>query len=359
MLVAARTVLNEAVVTLRSPSGEEVVADDGVFEVPVDGRYLVRVVGGRPYQVAVSSVWVRPVEVDGAAESGELGDGGGAEYWSFEGTAGQIVRVAADPHVFGDTVISVLSPSGREVAAEDDGVFGLPLDGRYRVRVTASGPYQVAVSNVSVRPLEVEGAAGTGEVGDGGTAEYWSFEGAAGQLVRVAAGSGSLDTVVSVLSPGGEEIAANGENVFALPLDGRYLVRVAASGPYQVAVSRVSVRPLEVGGAAEAGEAGDGGRGDYWSFEGTVGQVVRVAVGSDFFDTVVSVLSPGGEVVTRDDDGGFGTDSLLDATLPLDGRYSVRIATRSGVGGPYQVAVSGVSVRALQVDTEPVSGELR
>ena len=86
------------------------------------------------------------------------------------------------------------------------------------------------------------------------------------------------------------------------------------------------------------------GAGGRWFFDGwTAGQEIRVAVGSDAFDTVVELVSPTGAVIDTDDDGGgMGTDSLLEATLPVPGRYQVLVTAYNDTGtGTYTVAVHG------------------
>ena len=83
----------------------------------------------------------------------------------------------------------------------------------------------------------------------------------------------------------------------------------------------------------------DDGTGGQWVFDGTAGQDVSVNVDSVAFDTVVDLVSPTDTVIATDDDGG-GTDSLLETTLPVSGRYRVRVAAYDDVGaGVYTVAV--------------------
>ena len=286
--VAARSEFFAPVVSMRSPTGDAVAWDDGGFvrrgpwldtTLPLDGRYRLRLSARGstgPYQVAVNSVSVRPVEVDGPGEAGEGGDGGGAEYWSFEGTAGQVVRVTmrSEPGYY--RTLRVFSPDGEEVAGHD-GVFGLPFDGRYLVRVAARRSYHLAVRSVSVRPVEVDGGIEWNFIPnpDGSIVfseeevetEYWSFDGTTGQVVLVETMTlTGNDVVVTLLSPHGEEIVGEDDGVFALPFDGRYLVRVAAGGRlYSVAVSGVSVRPLRVDGGFGRGTTSSIQMGA-WSF---------------------------------------------------------------------------------------------
>ena len=78
-----------------------------------------------------------------------------------------------------------------------------------------------------------------------------------------------------------------------------------------------------------------------WSFEAEAGQVVRVTAESAAFDTVLEVRSPAGEVLAENDDcGSFSTDSCLEMTFPVAGRYEFRVTAFLGAGtGFYTVAV--------------------
>ena len=378
----------DTVVRLLSPSGEELGRGSGSLDttLPAAGRYQVRATsvgdGAGPYQVAVRAVPVRAVpvmqlELDAAPAAGEVGEDGAAQHWSFAGAAGQVVRITAGSDAF-DTVVRLLSPSGEELGRNDDGGFGtdsrletiLSADGRYQIQVTAysgTGPYQVAVRAVPVMQLELDAAPAAGEVGEDGAAQHWSFAGAAGQVVRITAGSDAFDTVVRLLSPSGEELGRGSGSLDAtLPAAGRYQVRATSvgdgAGPYQVAVRAVPVRAvpvmqLELDAAPAAGEVSEDGAAQHWSFAGAAGQVVRITAGSDAFDTVVRLLSPSGEELGRNDDGGFGTDSRLETILSADGRYQIQVTAYSGTG-PYQVAVRAVPVMQLELDAAPAAGEV-
>ena len=80
---------------------------------------------------------------------------------------------------------------------------------------------------------------------------------------------------------------------------------------------------------------------DTYQFEGDVGAVVDIALGSDEFDAYLE-LEFGGEVVAVDDDGGEGTNSLIDDfTLPTSGTYLVRVHAYSDAGsGAYTLAAA-------------------
>ena len=103
--------------------------------------------------------------------------------------------------------------------------------------------------------------------------------------------------------------------------------------------------------------------GERWSFDTEAGQLVRVTAESVAFDTKLEVRSSTGELLAENDDCSFDTtDSCLEATLPVAGRYEIRVTAFLGAGtGVYTVAVQQVStvstgtsagsVTALAMDT--------
>ena len=379
----------DTVIGLFSPDGRELAMDDDggpgsnsslETVLPTAGRYLVQVAADDnetgPYEVAVRAVSVGALDID-TAVSGELGDAGDA-FWTFDGSVGQVVRITAVSDSF-STAVRLLSPDGRELTWDNnDGGPGtnsyravvLRTAGRYLVRVSAyggseTGLYEVAVRAAPVGALDIDTAV-SGELGDAGDA-FWTFDGSAGQVVRITAASDSFDTVVGLLSPDGRELArdddggpgSNSSLEAVLPAAGRYLVRVSAydseTGPYEVAVRAAPVGALDID-TAVSGELVDAGDA-FWTFDGSAGQLVRITAASDSFDTVVGLLSPDGRELARDDDGGPGSNSSLEAVLPAAGRYLVRVSAYDSETGPYEVAVRAAPVGALDIDTA-VSGEL-
>ena len=104
----------------------------------------------------------------------------------------------------------------------------------------------------------------------------------------------------------------------------------------------------------------DGPGVEAWSFEGLVGQVMSVTVRSDTFEPSIPLLSPTGEELARDDDGGpndRGYDpARAVAFLPTDGRYLVRVATDGRAsGGACEVQVHAPTVAPLALNT-PAEG---
>ncbi|MGD1909234.1 MAG: tetratricopeptide repeat protein, partial [Leptolyngbyaceae cyanobacterium] len=80
----------------------------------------------------------------------------------------------------------------------------------------------------------------------------------------------------------------------------------------------------------------DGSYFNVHTFEGTTGEYIRINLVSEAFDTYLILVGPDGNVVAENDDGGYGTNSQLVMTLPVDGTYQVLANSYStGDTGPY------------------------
>ena len=387
VVVTAGSDAFDADVELSSREGERLGSDYDsgdallVATLPRDGEYEVTVTsfdGGATgsYYVGVRDAVVASLELN-ARVDGRFGVDDGV--WRFRGEAGRRVVVTTGSDVF-DTLVQLRASDGRRLDGDDDSGPGtdsrlmatLPSDGEYQVwvRPFGGGPrsYYVGVSDVVAAPLEVdvpvEGVLG---VDDGA----WRFRGVAGQSVVVTTDSDAFNTSVELLSPEGEALRrdmvdgpGNDDRMVAtLPSDGEYevLVRsvnVDGGGPYEVAVRNVAVAPLRRDAPVDGLLDVDGGR---WRFRGAAGQRVVVTAGSDAFDTVVELFSPGGDPLAVNDDGGPGTDSLLTATLPEDGEYEVAVGISEYGGldgaGPYRVAWRNAALPGLLQADVRVGGE--
>ncbi|HZG43085.1 MAG TPA: hypothetical protein VEY93_08995, partial [Longimicrobium sp.] len=66
---------------------------------------------------------------------------------------------------------------------------------------------------------------------------------------------------------------------------------------------------------------------DLWSYQGREGEAVKIQMMSDDFDTYVAIgrmVNGTWEEVASMDDGGEGTNTLLEVTLPATGEYVIR-----------------------------------
>ena len=181
----------------------------------------------------------------------------------------------------------------------------------------------------------------------------WRYSGSAGTLVGVSAESESFDTVLRVISPSGEEIAWNDDGgdgtdsrlLMSLPRDGEYVIEVSShsattmGGAYTIAIAEgdgLETQSLEWN-ESTAGRIDPDGV-ELWRFVGKANRLVGVQVQSEDFDTVVRLLSPFGEEIGTDDDGGDDTNSFMVSTLPDDGHYLVEVeAFGASIGGSYDI----------------------
>lgn len=94
--------------------------------------------------------------------------------------------------------------------------------------------------------------------------------------------------------------------------------------------------------------------GDYWSFDGQAGDEVMIMLnGIGGLDPVLELMDSSYEMITSNDDGGEGRNSLLIVTLPTTGRYIIRARGFSGATGSYELIVLPAS--AMQPTGTPVA----
>lgn len=79
----------------------------------------------------------------------------------------------------------------------------------------------------------------------------------------------------------------------------------------------------------------------------TAGQQIQITVASDEFDTMVRVFSPSNQLVTENDDGEDGTNSLATFTAAQTGAYRIEITSyRAGETGSYTLNVQNTAGNA-------------
>lgn len=190
---------------------------------------------------------------------------------------------------------------------------------------------------------------------DGSRFDLYTFEGREGEEVEITLRADSFDAYVSLGRHIGGELrivqsdddGGNGTDArlsTVLPGTGQYLIRANSfdedgRGDYRVSFETHGVLPepsrslIRVGESASASlSQGDawmprGSYFDLWEVEGTPGEVVRVDLQSEDFDSFLSHVEEAGDElreVRNDDDGGEGLDARLYVTVPPSGRYLIR-----------------------------------
>ena len=310
---------------------------------------------------------------------GSLAEPFSDERWNYEGKRGETVAVEANSERF-DTEIQLTSPTGNEIAHDDDGGLGLnsrlvatlPENGDYRVTVTAFGDgfgaYHLAVRSSTLATLTIDQSPVRATF-DGPNDGHWTFEGREGQTIVVEATSKEFDTRIQLTSPTGYEIGQdddgglglNSRLVATLPENGDYRVTVTALtdglGDYELLARSVDVKTLGVNQPPESGIF-NGPNDGHWNFEGRGGQTVVVEASSEDFDTVIQLTSPTGDDISWNDDSRpDSTDSQLVANLREDGTYSITVTAFDRHTGTYRLAVRSVDVERLEIDI-PTGGRL-
>jgi hypothetical protein len=269
---------------------------------------------------------------------------------------------------------------------DDGGSGGEGTNSRMRFTVPATGAYVLIAQSfneegrgaytlsLAQAPVPTTGAsqaitagqpvtgqiADTDNVSDADDALYdaYTFTGRAGQRISVTAESGDFDTFLRVGRMEGadfEELesdddGAGGEGTnsmlrMTLEEDGQYVIRVsplgvgtgaytlrleeraAARGPQPAQPLQAGVRAQGVLNEDDAVLESDNSYYDLWSYQGREGEALKIQMMSDDFDTYVAIgrmVNGSWEEVASMDDGGEGTNTLLEVTLPATGEYVIR-----------------------------------
>jgi hypothetical protein len=302
-LTVARSVsgITDAIATDDDRGGGEKNTDARVrFTVPDDGTYLLVAqslseegVGAYTVNLAAAPAAVtsapRPIAV-GQTVSGRLDETDAVledddtfyDTWLFTGRKGQRVQIEMKADSL-DAFLSVGRMEGTEfnsIKTDDDGggegtnsrmTLVLPDDGQYVIRAnevgTKTGAYTLSLTERQPGPAtatphpiepnqEVTGTLSdedpSGE--DGSFYDYWTYQGRAGERLRITMTSEAFDAFVSIGTVDGSsynELAGNDDGPdgtnslleFTLPNDGVYVIRAKAlsgesTGEYKLKVEK-------------------------------------------------------------------------------------------------------------------------
>jgi hypothetical protein len=81
---------------------------------------------------------------------------------------------------------------------------------------------------------------------------------------------------------------------------------------------------------------------EIWYLKGGIGQHVELLLSSDFFDPYLELFDENWVLLIADDNGGTGTEALINYSLPADGTYYIRVSSAvSGGYGKYILGMTG------------------
>jgi hypothetical protein len=199
------------------------------------------------------------------------------------------------------------------------------------------------------------------KMADGSYFDHFSFRGRRGERVEVVMRSTAFDshlavgrlngTDLNVLESDDDGAGGNDARVrLTLPDDGEYIIRANSvsggeTGAYTIALRPYTPPPSPRPQAIRAGQtvngqlsdsdaqADDDSYFDAFVYEGRAGERLRITLRSPDFDAFLSVGQGTGESfesIQTDDDGGGGTDAMVEITLPRAGTYVIRANTLTG-----------------------------
>jgi hypothetical protein len=248
------------------------------------------------------------------------------------------------------------------VRTEDEGLptgaFTIQVD---TASVRVARPTGITLGQTVQGELTVDDA----EYDSDGYYDLYRFRARAGQRLRIRM---EFDTFIPSIAVGTmedgqfqmlEEDPGNGTLSWTAPEDGEYFVQAGAlgsvTGEYTLTVEERRPAPAPrtspirrgqtVTGTVEQGDAelDDGRWYDGYAYTGRAGERLRIDASSEDFDAylVIGRMVDGEfQELQSDDDGGDGTNALLEIELPEDGRYVIQVTSfTEGGGGAYELTV--------------------
>ena len=300
----------------------------------------------------------------GETVEGTLSEDEPAIVYTFEGEAGQAVTITLisddfDPYlVLEDADGGVLDTDDDSAGSLDSriGPFTLPADGTYRIGAysfasysggtAAEGDFTLSVAEVELLQIEysqtIEGTLTAQE-----TAHEYRFTGQSGDGVVIRLSSDDFDSYLRRLDETGLELASNDDGggslnsligPFNLPATGTYVIRASslggsATGDYTLALERVELAQIAYGDEVEV-EFTPQEQSFFFTFEGTVGEVVNIEVDGDDVDTTLTLQDPYNYQAFVDEDSGSSWNpEILDYVLTQSGTYTLILSTTTGASG--------------------------
>jgi hypothetical protein len=350
-----------------------------------------------PTEIRVGQTIHAALTADDPAMTGR----GAFRVYRFEGRQGQRLVATLRSGSF-DALLTLTRPVAgitEVLDSDDDGAGG--TDSRLRFNVPATGTYFLVAQS-----LEAGGLGGftllldeappprratpqpvrVGETRHGTLDEdapileqergevfyhLYTIEARAGQELVIGLESGSFDAFLAFgpLRDGEVDVAAfdddGGDNANArlrvtVPASGRYGIHVRpytgmATGPYTLSVREVTIPPptAMVAGRESSGVLGEDERDadqkyfQQWSYRAAAGDMLRIRMRSDEFDTMLVLGQLDGgvfrELARNDDAGDDGSNSLIEYRVPAAGELLIRATSYDGgATGRYTLRVDPI-----------------
>lgn len=307
--------------------------------------------------------------------SGDIG-----EPVTFDGQEGDPIRVTVSSKAF-EPGFDVIGPrgdsiylSGRERVLSSSGTHtilvkspGQQAFGPYSLSVIRRGTPGESGERTMAYGETISGYVSRAEMDDGGSSgetpgERVTFEGSAGDVVRIDARSNAKVPSITLMGPEGREIAPDG---FARGFSGGFQTGLTRNGTHTIRVTAVPVGhytlSLEKTGEFQPGArdvrtiaAGEvkesridpedgrdpihGGIAEPIAFDGRAGELAVIVMRADTFQEYLVVVTDDGTLVAG---GDLRRDGPIQTRLPHDGTYTLWAGSASGEAtGEYVLSVA-------------------
>jgi hypothetical protein len=172
----------------------------------------------------------------------------------------------------------------------------------------------------------------------GNSPKTYTVNVSAGTILSLLLESGAFDAIVSIQDADGIELGRNDDGgggtnallVLMLPKDEMVSIIVdswnGAGGDFTLSVTEAPTTPLVYDTMTEMWFENENVK--VFTFEGQAGDVVNIFAVSDSatLDMRLALLSPAGQIIAEDDDGGQDANpAIVRALLPMDGEYHVKL----------------------------------
>lgn len=335
------------------------------------------------YTVSVQGAELADIAPGQAISAGQIASGVLDEptvIYQLDGEPGAFVEVVLRSGNF-DTYLEIEDSEGNYYYNDDAGntstsrlFYTVPADGTARIIVSSwsdssSPSYSFTLEVISAEVVEEEYLPGY-ELSDGevlstelvrvpGQSDYveklYTVEASQGERIELELRSDEFDSYLTVYGPSGQtfeddDSAGNLDSLLSIvvPEDGVYEVFVSSlggdsTGAYTLSFERLGQAEIILDQPGELTNDDerdiDGKYYDVIEFSVSEGDRISIDLMSDDFDAYLT-LWVDGEHVTRDDDGGSGSNSRILYTAGQSGRATIYVSTFSAEDlGAYQVSV--------------------
>lgn len=325
---------------------------------------------------------------NGANNAGTIEIAGDEDWWGIGLTLGTTYQFRLNGAGLADPYLSLMNPAGTMITANDDGGGG--RNSLITYTATASGTYYLSArgytSNIGDYLLSatstasdaivgttatgssvtVGGAAGTGTVDYGGDEDWWSVALTAGTTYQFQLNGTTLsDAYLRLLNPAGTtQITANDDGgggtnariTYTATASGTYYLSAqgysANTGTYSLTATSVAntdnidgatttSSSVIIDGVASTSSIDVAGDQDWFSVVLTAGTNYQFALaGVGLVDPNLRLLNSAGTLITADDDGGAGLNSLISYAPTASGTYYLSAQAFNNLTGTYSLTAT-------------------